>query len=244
MDDGGAGIYRQFANEEAADRRRLGWGLVLAVVVHGALLVLPLGWWGGGEEAVTMPPVPGETFLLRALRFAPPEPPAATPVMSETDAANIRPEPPAPARAEILVPPGPAGDLVPPQPLRIPPPRSLAALWERGLGAEVRLTLVVDVRGEVAEATVEEVRLRHADGGEGGVGNEAGEAPELSAGQRRLLGEVAVEAVEGWRFLPATLQGNPIALGIGVVVIFPAPEAVPGGAVPGANAAATTPGSG
>lgn len=221
VDDGGAGIYRQFASEEAADRRRLGWGLVVAVLVHVVVLAAPLGWWAE-EPVVTMPAAPKEAFLLRSLRFAPPEPPAAVPVPADPATETLRPDPPAPARAEILVPPGPAAGLVPPQPLRTPPPPSPESLWSRGLGAEVRLTVVVDPRGEVAEVTVEEVLV--ASGAEPGT-EAADEAEPVSPAQRSIYAEVAAEAVRQWRFLPATHHGNPVSLGIGVRVMFPAPEA-------------------
>ena len=244
MDDGGAGIYRQFAREEARDRGRLAVGWVVAGVVHLLLLLAPLPW-GNEAPAVAMPPVRGEAFELTTLAFAPPRPPAPSPLPTEAPEEPAEPEPPARAQAEILVPAGPAAGLVPPRPLHTPTPRSPEAAWRAGLGAEVRLTLVVDIRGEVAEVTVEEVRALAATGRAQGSSRDDGAEPlphttgqatpaappELSAAQKDLFGRVAAEAAREWRFDPATLAGNPITLGIGVRVVFPAPE--PGTEEPG-----------
>jgi hypothetical protein len=223
VEDGGEEMYRQFAREEAADRRRGLAALAAAAVVHLALLAAPVPW-GRGHGPMTLPPTAATAFRLQALRFAPP-PPAAEPLAAESvpaEPAEIGP-PPA-ATAELLVPRGPAGDLVPPQPLVTPPPPYPSELWRRGGGGEVVLTLVVDTAGEVSEVTVEEVRLE-ADGEEdreetvGDRGETRGPAAFADA-----LGRAAAESVRHWLFLPATLSGNPIPTAVTVRVAFPAAE--------------------
>lgn len=248
MNDGDAGIYEEFAREEAADRRRLRAGLGAALVVHVVLILAPLPW-DGEKLAVTLPATTREAFVLSSLSFAPPEPPAPVPVPAEAPPEPFDPGPPPAAQAEVLVAPGPATGLVPPQPLLTPPPESPQALWRRGLGAEVLLTVIVDTFGEVAEVEVEAIRALAAplatgsednaatrdevptpdpevDGppGEGGGSVTVG----LDAADRMLYAETAMEVVRRWRFMPATLSGNPLSAGIGVRIVFPpAPAPTP-----------------
>jgi len=215
--DGGEEIYLQFAREEATDRRRRRAALAAALVAHLLVLAAPLSW-GGGPAPVALPPAPATAFRLQALRFAPPQPPTAPPAAEDAAPAEepADPGPPPAAAAELLVPRGPAGDLVPPQPLDTPPPPVPPELWRRGLGGEVTLTLVVDTAGEVAHVTVEAVDLEDARIGEGSDGAAA------SAALADALGRSAAEAVRRWLFLPATLSGNPISTAVSVRVSYPA----------------------
>jgi hypothetical protein len=231
VEDGGEAIYRQFAREEAADRRRGVAALAAAAVAHLALLAAPVPW-GRGAGPVTLPPTAATAFRLQALRFAPPQPPAAVPLAAESPSeAAAELGPPPDASAELLVPAGPAGDLVPPQPLVTPPPPYPPELWRRGGGGEVLLTLVVDAAGEVAEVTVEAVRLEAA--GEEDRDERIRERRETRVPDAlaEALGRAAAESVRHWLFLPATLSGNPISTAVTVRVAFPA-AARAGGPVP------------
>lgn len=194
--------YETFAREEAADRGRLRASVCLAVLVHAALLVLP---WprGAPRDQVTLPPTAAIPFRLQSFRFLPPQPPpepaAPKPVEEapapEEEAPPAEPQPPPTPSAELLVPPGPAGSLLPPQPVFTPPPPFPEELWRRGVGGEVVLTLVVDRFGEVAE-------VEHEEG-----------PPELAA--------LATGVVRRWTFLPASLDGQPITTAISVRLTFP-----------------------
>jgi len=242
VDDGGEDIYRQFAREEAADRRGWWGALAAAAAVHLLLLVTPLPWAGGAAPQV-VPSTPAP-FRLRELRFAPPRPPPTPPAAEVTAAADEPSDsgPPPAAAVDLLVPSGPAGGLVPPQPLVTPPPPFPEELWRRGLGGEVVLTLVVDTAGEVAEVTVEEVTVGV---GEGGGENVSGEPVESSAAFRDAVGRAAAEAARHWVFLPGSLAGNPISCAISVRVRYPAPPPPAGseGRVPGSRPSAGLAGS-
>lgn len=188
-----------FAGEEIADRRRLRWALAAAAAVHLAVLLVPVPTVRPptGASAVE---VGDELFRLREVRFAPPEPPAPVPAVEGVVGKAEEAIPPPEAEVEMLAS-GPRGALVPPRPLSTPPPPYPRPAWRRGSDAEVVLSLLVSAGGEVHEVTVEE-----------------GPA-ELAA--------LAAEAARDWLFVPATVDGAPVAVGIPVRVRFPAPEEGP-----------------
>ena len=236
--DGGEEIYRQFAREEAADRRRGLAALAAAALVHVLLLASPLPW-GGDPAPVILPPAAAGAFRLQEMRFAPPRPSAVPPQPPEAPSAvePADPGPPPAATAELLVPRGPGGGLVPPQPVVAPPPPYPSELWRRGIGGEVVLTLVVDAQGEVGEVTVEEVRLEpaaaepnEADSATSGAipGDGRPEPGGDGAAFAEAVGRAAAEAVRGWLFLPATLSGSPITTAVTVRIGYPPGPAAAG----------------
>jgi len=249
-EDGGEDIYRQFAREEAADRRGWWGALAAAAAIHLLLLVSPLPWARGNAPQVAPPTT--APFRLRELRFAPLRLPPTPPVAEVTRAPEVPPDPgpPPDASVDLLVPRGSAGGLVPPQPLITPPPPFPTELWRQRLGGEVVLTLVVDTAGEVAEVTVEEVSVGASEAGESGEAGDGGEAgedgasaaePEGTAAFRDAMGRAAAEAVRRWLFLPATVSGNPITSAISVRVRYPAPPPPDGGAGVAPDGSAPTP---
>lgn len=206
--------YDVLAREAAADRRRLRVAAVAALACHLLLLVVPLPSPGDGLEVHQAPAV--APFRLQEVRFAPPPlepvapeppepavmavPPMPLEVLPEPErAAEPRAVPPV-ASAEILLPQGTAGNLVPPQPLVTPPPPYPESVWSRGIHGDVVLTLVVDGEGRVVDVTVEE-------------------GPEP-------LGGLAAATARRWLFLPASLGGNAITTAIRVHVHFPRPAAL------------------
>lgn len=194
--------YETFAREEAADRGRLRASVCVALVVHAVLLVAPWPRVAPGDE-VTLPATAATPFRLQSFRFLPPrpppEPPAAEPVAEEPPAEETappaEPQPPPHASAELLVPPGPVGSLLPPQPVSTPAPPVPEGLWRHGIGGEVVLRLLIDQYGQVVEIEREEG------------------AEELAA--------AAVQTVRYWTFLPATLDGQPIATAVSLRLTFP-----------------------
>lgn len=208
--DAGADVYEIYAREEAADRGRLRVSICLALVLHAVVLAVP---WprSSGDRRMTLPATAVTPFRLHDFRFRPPQSPptAATTVTDERAPEDTAPpaEPQAPPlpSAELLVPPGPAGSLVPPQPVATPPPPYPETLWERGVGGEVVLTLVIDPFGVVTDVEREEGAQELAD--------------------------AAAQTVRRWTFLPATLDGQPVATAVSVRVSFPLPAApaVPAG---------------
>jgi TonB family protein len=193
-----------FAQEEAADRRRLRRALWVAIVAHVLLLAAPRPEPRtvpvGARRAVAV-------FELRTARFAPPQPPPPDPVVEE-EPPELPPEPaeeaelgaPAPPPVEVLFEAGELSRLVPPRPVAVavpPTPPGPAAA-----GGEVRLLLRLDEEGSVLDAR----RL---------AGDPA-------------LAEAAAWAARRWTFLPATLDGQPIPVVVEVAVRFaPGPGAAP-----------------
>lgn len=197
--------------EEGGDRRRRRRALAAALAVHLLILLAPRPRPDLGPPG---DPAEPRLFLLSEVRFAPPAPPP--PVVPEEPEEPAEPpaeEPPAqeaasfgpppPPRVEVLFPEGDLSRLAPPRPLAaVPPPTPEGA---PAAGGEVHLYLQVDASGEVL-----------------GVRGASGDETLLAAAQA---------AARGWRFLPATLDGEPIPVVVEVVVRFP-PPAPPATAAP------------
>ena len=177
---GAAAEERHRARALRSQRRAFRTGLLLSVVVHGALLAIvavprsDLRWGGGAEweilevEApprVEVPPPP-ETVSR-------PSPPEVTDVevvepggaSAEPVAApppGARPEPPrvttaSPDQRSALAPPDVAPSLESPEHFRRRLERSYPRLLrDRGVGGVVRLQFFVDPRGEVSRVQVAE----------------------------------------------------------------------------------------
>ena len=191
------------AAEEVADRRRRRRAVAAALAVHVAVLLAPRPQPDLGPPGEPHEP---RLFLLSEARFAPPEPPppvvpdepdeAEEPPPEETVPEEASPPgPPPPPRVEVLFPEGDLSRLAPPRPLAAPPPPTPEGAPAEG--GEVHLYLQIDADGEV-------LSVRPA------------------TGDRALLA-VAEAAARTWRFLPATLDGEPIPVVVEIVVRFPPP---------------------
>jgi protein TonB len=205
------------------------WSLAVAVVVHGLLLALPMPT--GTVDAGVAPPA-RPVFRVVNRPPAPPEPPEplelpeppAGPVVTIPVPEIDDPEPlsrdeeplptPDPAVADLDstawdgildAPPPPAepgngpvhviGDIVPPETVHAPRPRYPEAAHRIGRNGLVVLQAVIDREGRVREVKV----LRGAPLG---------------------MTEAAVDAVRGWRFRPATRDGEPVAVYYQLTVRF------------------------
>ena len=185
--------------EARSDRARWRAALAAAAAVHLLVLLAPRP-----DLAAARPPAGGgrPALELRTFRFAPPEPPAeplpAEPALEEADAEDEAPGlpgPPARPTVEILFAESELSRLVPPEPVEIPPPAVPEEARRAGRGGAVILVVYLDAAGEIA-------------------GVRALEGPED-------LAAAALEAARGWRFLPGTLDGNPIPVALEVRVAFP-----------------------
>lgn len=184
-------LLSTYGEEEASDRRLLRRAVVASLALHLALLAAPR------PAPDPLPPgrgAPAARFELAAVRFAPLRPPPQPLAPAPED------EPPAPAEDEPAGPPGPpaveilfdASDLsrlVAPRALEVPLPQVPPEAASPG---EVRLLLRLDEEGRVLD-------VRVAQGG--------GE-----------WADAAARAAQDWVFLPASLDGSPIAVVVEVVV--------------------------
>lgn len=188
------------AAELAGDRRRRRRALLAAAFVHLLVLLAPRPEPDLGPPADSGDP---RLFRLSDVRLAPPAPPEpvvpdlepeeAPPDEPEEDEEAAAPGPPPPPRVEVLFPEGDLSRLQPPRPLAaVPPPAPPEAPAE---GGEIHLYLQLDQSGEVL-----------------GVRGASGDPALLAAAQ---------SAAPAWRFLPATLDGEPIPVVVEVVVRFP-----------------------
>lgn len=185
--------------ESRADRARWRAALAAAAALHLLVLLAPRP-----DLAADRPP-PGagpRALELRTFRFAPPQPPPEPvppePEVEEPDPDEEAPGPPGPpARptVEILFAESELSRLVAPKPVELRPPAIPEEARTAGRGGAVILVVYLDAAGEIA-------------------GLRALEGPgDLAA--------AALEAARGWRFLPGTLDGNPIPVAIEVRVVFP-----------------------
>lgn len=184
--------------EARADRGRWRAALAAAAAVHLAILLAPRPDLAAGRPAAGggRPPLELKTF-----RFAPPEPPPE-PLPAEPEPAEATPAdepgppgPPVRPTVEVLFAESDLSRLVPPEPVATPPPAIPEEARRAGRGGEVILVVYLDAAGEIAA-------VRALEGPE-----------ELAA--------AALEAARGWRFLPGTLDGNPIPVALEVRVTFP-----------------------
>ena len=181
--------------ERRADRGRRRAALAAAAAVHLLVLLAPRP-----DLARDRPPLGGErtVFEVQDVRFAPPEPLPAEPAPDEPEPDDEElgpPGPPARPTVEILFAESDLSRLVPPRPVSIPPPAIPEAARREGRGGAVILVVYLDDAGEIA-------------------GVRALEGPED-------LAAAALDAARGWRFLPGTLDGNPIPVALEVRVAFP-----------------------
>lgn len=186
--------------EARADRSRYRAALLGAAAAHLLLLLAPLP-----DLAHDRPPSGGQDagFELRTFRFAPPAPPPPEPVPAEPEIEEAAPDeeapgppgPPARTTVEILFAESELSRLVPPQPVDIAPPPIPEEARREERGGEVILVVYLDAAGEIA-------------------GVRALEGPED-------LAAAALETARGWRFLPGTLDGNPIPVAVEVRIVFP-----------------------
>lgn len=204
---------RARALEQAGDALRLRWSLLGAALAHGALLLVTLP--SLEVSARVAPEESRALYVVEEVRFQPPppDPPPAIPnrrevLMPVPDPTPDDPEPlpreeerpfevtvddvlplpvVAPLPPRVSVPIRVAGEVRPPERIFSPPPVYTEVARAARLQGTVVLDAVIETSGRVTDVNV----LR---------------------GMPLGLSEAAVEAVSQWRFRPATLNGEPVAV--------------------------------
>ena len=214
------GGYFAFAGDRRDERRRLRWAISAAAMAHLALFLLT---FPEIQTLIEVPPPP-KVITLRPILIKPPAPapPREAPIRRHRrvpvpDPTPHLPEPielPVELAAPIVVPDPPligipeapppipepsplrvGGDVAAPVKLFAPPPRYpeiARRAREQGL---VVVEAVIDETGAVTRA-------------------------RILTGLRFGLDEAALEAIERWRFEPATLNGKPVAVLYNLTVNF------------------------
>lgn len=219
--DAGAG-YATFALEDREDDRHFKWSLWIAFMVHAVLLAVHFPAFSAPEPE---PPPEKRVFVVQTHVYKPPpvdlprEPP---PIKTrKVPIPDPTPEDPEPIRLEqevevvVDMPPIDTGFVIPErppepvsdEPIHIgqgvtkpvkvyePPPRYSEIARKARIQGIVILQSVIDEQGNVRDVKV----LRGLPMG---------------------LTEAAVEAVQQWRFEPATLRGRPVAVYYNLTVSF------------------------
>ncbi|MFQ5349433.1 MAG: energy transducer TonB [Thermoanaerobaculia bacterium] len=202
-----------WSEETSQDRRNVRRALIVAVLVHAALFRLPLPETVAAEDRTARGPV----VILKPVRFEPPPPreqqqiperrvrrvpvpdptpdgPELPPVPDEMAVAFDLPDtdlvlglpatpPPAPPRGPMQV----GGDVRPPVRIHSPPPRYTEIARAARIQGTVILEAVIDANGRVDRI-------------------------KLIKGLPMGLDRAAVDAVDRWRFEPATYKGKPVAV--------------------------------
>jgi protein TonB len=218
-------------------------GLVLAL---GAALVAALSFYplsAGEDIAPKAPPAEGAATGPLA-PAAPPtregEPPAAPAPPATKKAIPAEPTAPAPPAASAAATPeaateagrtpgrtadlhvvGRDGVTMPKlDRTRMVEPAYPEEARKAGVSGKVLLQAIIEEDGRVSEVEVLHVRLR-------GVDDETTEGPQDEEEQKRLqehltrlLVDAAVDAVEQWRYEPATRDGKPVQVAFTVVIQF------------------------
>ena len=200
-------------DESERDRRNVRWALVVAVALHALFFRLPLPETVAAEAETRKPIV----FPIQTARFNPP-PPREQQMIPERRTRRVPWPDPTPDDPEPLVvpeevelprdlydtdlvlglpeapppplPTGPirvGGDVVAPVKLHAPLPRYTEIARKARIQGVVFVEATIDTDGNVRDV-------------------------QLIKGLSMGLSEAALEAVRGWRFEPATLNGKPVAV--------------------------------
>lgn len=216
-----------WAEDRRDDRRGMQVALCFAVLAHGVLLVLRLA----ESERVSLPQPDAVIFPTRNVAIKEPaEPPPPEAVVT----------PPEPAAVRVAVP----AELVPPEPVLLPETRPVAmdlALLEAPVRMVPELSLPEAPPQEGPVRFTSEMNRPVRVGGSKPAYTEAARRTRtegvvvleavidrqgrvVDVAVLRALGfgltEAAVQAVETWRFEPATLNGRAIAVRYSLTVRF------------------------
>lgn len=208
------------------DGKTLRWALAVAFLFHIVLLIVQFPDLFGARELAK--PEPGKVFLVQAVRFQPPAPRKAEkvpkPQAKKIPIPDPTPDEPEPievdeievpdVRVPVLdglvfgipeAPPGPSGPqsgpiqvgagVNPPERIYDPQPKYSEEARKARVQGAVILQAVIDTLGNVQDVTV---------------------LKGLSLG----LTESAMETVRQWRFKPATMNGEPVAVYYNLIVTF------------------------
>lgn len=207
--------------EAAQDRRNTGWAFTAALAIHALVFSLQLP----ALVAASYEPPPRPVFVVKPARFKPPPPPEQLAIpepralrVPVPDPTPDDPEPLLPAeQPEVAVelpttdllfglptepPPEPSrgplrvgGNVLPPVRRYAPPARYPEIARAARIEGKVVVEAVIDATGRVTRVRVLE---------------------SLPLG----LDRAAVEAVERWRFEPATNNGKPVAVLYNLTIWF------------------------
>ncbi|MCB1037403.1 MAG: energy transducer TonB [Acidobacteria bacterium] len=206
----------------AQEEKKRPWPLIAAVAFHALLLMLQLP---AGPDLEAEPEHKEHLFVVETPRFKPPEPPV---IELQRPATRIQPIPdPTPDDPEPLV-----NEVEIEPELRLPAPDDIFEFPE-GPPPLPRETGPLQIVGEVeAPVALEKVKPGYTELArrarlQGIVIVEAvinADGEVVDARIRKPLGlgldESALDAVHQWRFAPATLRGQPVAVYMNLTVHF------------------------
>lgn len=213
MRNGARETLETWSDESERDRRNVRWAFVVAVVLHALFFRLQLPETVAAEPQIRKPIV----FPIQTARFSPP-PPREQQTIPERRTRRVPWPDPTPDDPEPLMvpeeietprdlygtdlvlglpkapppPPPPGairvgGNVVAPVKIHAPPPRYPEIARKARIQGVVFVEAIIDTDGNVRQV-------------------------ELIKGLPMGLSEATLQAVRGWRFEPATLNGRPVAV--------------------------------
>jgi protein TonB len=220
------GHVPQLDPESEDDNRGMRIAIALAVLAHVAMFIVVLP---KGREPVYKIGSKTKAYVVKQVRFEPPPPQAAQQIPKPKEKRRVvpvpdtTPEEPEPIRLAEMdapvydpnsedviygipdAPPGPGvagagpmrltGDITPPQKIVYPQPRYTEEGRLQRIQGVVILEAVIDAMGNVG-------------------------AVKVLKGLPMGLTETAVEAAQQWKFKPATLDGEPVAVFLNLTIRF------------------------
>ncbi len=214
--------FVHFLEEESQDRRNFWIGVAFAAVFHAVLLFM---YFPEKTEADDFEKEKPKVFVVQQVRFRPPPPPQQQelpkPRTKKVPIPDPTPDEPEPIRLEdeiepeidmpdtdivFDIPDGPppvepsgpirvGGDVKAPEKLHAPPPQYTE------IARKARITGVV-----IVEAIIDK---------DGNVTN-----VKVLKGLPMGLDQAAIDAIKGWKFRPATLNGKPVSVYYNLTVNF------------------------
>lgn len=218
----GAEFYA-FALEDAADAKRMRYAIVGAVIVHLALFIINFGFLK--PDILSADPKKQKVYVVQQVRFKPPPPQQQQelpkPKTKKVPIPDPTPDEPEPLRIEeeieqnldlpdtdiiFDIPDGPppmepdgpirvGGDVTRPDKISGPNPQYTEIARKARIQGVVIVEAIIDKNGNVTNVRV---------------------LKPLPMG----LDQAAVDAVENWKFKPATLNGKPVDVYYNLTVNF------------------------
>jgi periplasmic protein TonB len=216
------GEFTAFALETQEDTKVLRWAYGIAILFHAVLFVINLPTFAGETKVVRQKP---KVFVIQQVRFKPPPPQQEQqipkPKAKKVPIPDPTPDEPEPIRipepeVELDIPD--VDDLVIAVPDAPPAPEPSGPIFVTGdVQKPVKVSDVQPQYTEIArKARIQGVVILQT------IIDKDGNITDIKAlkGLPMGLTESAIEAVQQWKFKPATLNGKPVAVYFNLTVNF------------------------
>jgi len=221
-DEMALGEFSAFALETETDKKTLRWAYGIAIVLHAVLFIINLPTFAGETKVVRQKP---KVFVIQQVRFKPP-PPQQEQQIPKPKAKKVPIPDPTPDEPEPIRIPEPQVDLDLPDvddlviavPDAPPAPEPTGPIFVTGdVQKPVKVSDVQPQYTEIArKARIQGVVILQT------IIDKEGNITDVKTlkGLPMGLTEAAIDAVNQWKFQPATLNGKPVAVYFNLTVNF------------------------